>query len=76
MASEFLQFSNLLKAFQSGKFHSQMASSKTYKQPTTTISSYYAHRTRKEEKEKDTEEKKEEKILHLCKKATKKLVKV
>ena len=76
MASEFLQFSNLLKAIQNGKFHSQMSSSKTYKQLTTTISSYYAHRTRKEEKEKDTEEKKEEKILHLCKKATKKLVKV
>ena len=76
MASEFLQFSYLLKAFQSRKFHSQMASSKTYKQFTTTISSYYTHRTRKEEKEEDTEKKKEEKILHLCKKATKKLVKV
>ena len=49
---------------------------KPYKQLTTTISSYYTHRTRKEEKEEDTEEKKEEKILHLCKKATKKLVKV
>ena len=38
---------------------------KPYKQLTTTISSYYAHRTRKEEKEEDTKEKKEKNIASL-----------